>query len=163
MLDLAIWRYRTNGVATLGFLMAQRDGATGPTWEQLCYVCEDGARAIKVDGETRIPAGFYNLALRRVGGMHAKYAARFPEIHDGMIWLQNVPEFKWVYMHIGNSHADTAGCPLVGEKRDELSCTVSQSRTAYFRIYPEIAEAIRGDGARLAVLDLDSPQLPLGR
>jgi hypothetical protein len=114
---------------------------------------EDGAREHKVAGETRIPAGEYQLELRTEGGMHARYSARY-SWHRGMIWLRRVPLFEWVYIHPGNTPADTLGCILVGLGRDPEGERIANSRAAYERIYTPIAQAIEGPlGCRIAVLD----------
>ena len=155
-LELELWRYSGGNDATLGMLMAQRR----LTWEMLCFTCEDEHRALKVMGETRIPAFRYRLELRTEGGMHERYSARFGKWHKGMIWIRGVPNFTFAYLHIGNDEGDTDGCPLVGTYRNEVSRTVGQSTTAYKAIYPEICEAIRGEGARLTIRDLDRAMLP---
>jgi len=112
-----------------------------------CYTCEDQAQPIgvKIPGETRIPSGHYNVLLRNEGGMTQKYANKFPDIHQGMLWLQNVPGFKWVYIHIGNDDDDTLGCVLVGEvpgRADNKEAIVYSSTNAYKRLYTRIIDAI---------------------
>jgi len=32
-----------------------------------------------------------------------------------MLWLQNVPNFEYVYLHIGNVVENSEGCVLVGD------------------------------------------------
>ena len=56
----------------------------------LCYTLEDQAQTQKVWGETRIPAGTYNLSLRKEGGFHTRYAAKFGSFHQGMIHVDEV-------------------------------------------------------------------------
>jgi len=103
----------------------------------ICYTCEDQAQpGGKIAGETRIPPGVYPLTLRTEGGMHKRYAARFAW-HRGMLWLQGVPGFEWVYIHVGNTHDHTEGCILVGEMPGRPECaeaSVSQSVKAYARL-----------------------------
>lgn len=108
------------------------------------WTLEDTRREHKVFGETRIPAGRYRLELRNEGGMTARYAARFPDMHRGMVWLQDVPMFDYVYIHIGNGPEHTEGCILVGLGRD--TDWIVSSAAAYRRIYPEIVEAIDEGG-----------------
>ena len=64
------------------------------------YTCEDESRLVKISGETRIPPGRYEIKLRNEGGMTKRYARRFA-FHKGMLHLQEVPGFKWVYIHVG--------------------------------------------------------------
>lgn len=156
-MELELWRYRTNGEATLGILMERQS----TTRAMLCFTCEDPRQTVKIRGETRIPAGTYEIKLRREGGMHKRYARRFGE-HVGMLWLQNVPNFEWIYIHLGNDAQDTEGCILVGEQREESTLVVHKSAIAYARIYPRIAAAIRAErGARITVVNLDRPEWPL--
>ncbi|MEE9393729.1 MAG: DUF5675 family protein [Planctomycetota bacterium] len=155
-MDLELWRYNGGTDATLGFLMVARVAS----WQFACFTCEDEHRAQKVHGETRIPAGRYQIKLRTEGGRHARYKTAFPLSHVGMLWLQDVPGFEWVYIHIGNDDDDTLGCILVGEDRNETLRNVQRSRTAYSRIYREIAAAVEREGVWITVRDLDRPQLP---
>lgn len=117
------------------------------------WTLEDPRRRHKVHGETRIPAGRYELRLRNEGGMTQRYAARFPDIHKGMIWLQDVPYFEWVYIHIGNTARDTEGCILVGMDSEAEDNMILGSAAAYRKIYPLIVEAIQNDGCSLVIRD----------
>ena len=117
------------------------------------WTLEDGHREHKVAGETRIPAGRYWLDLRTSGGMAPRYARRFPDFHRGMIWLRHVPEFEFVYIHPGNTAADTLGCILVGLAADPDEERLVSSVAAYRRVYPPIAEAIQERGCWLTVED----------
>lgn len=82
--------------------------------EPYCDTLEDEKRSKKVKGETRIPAGKYEIKLRKVlSGLTKKYRSHY----DWFTWhleLQDVPDFKHVYIHIGNYDEDTDGCILVG-------------------------------------------------
>ena len=128
-------RLKDNGKSTLGMFMV--DG------EFECFVLEDTHRDVKVDGETRIPAGKYEVKLRNAGGMTSRYKFKYGDMHKGMLWLQDVPGFEWVYIHTGNLAEDTAACLLIG-----TGCTsgdsqsVTSSVAAYKKLYPRMAEAI---------------------
>jgi hypothetical protein len=118
------------------------------------YVCtlEDTKQAHKVWGETRIPAGTYDLNLRTEGGMNERYKRRYPDMHQGMVWLRQVPLFEFIYIHIGNTPGDTNGCILVGKQRGKD--IIYQSKDAYEIIYPVIVGAIKSDeGCRIEVKD----------
>jgi hypothetical protein len=108
-----------------------------------CFTCEDEYRAEKVYGETRIPRGKYQIKLRDAGGMNEKYKQRY-SFHRGMLHLQNVPNFEWVYIHTGNTDDHTEGCILVGfgTDVDGGEITVSRSREAYEKLYNYILLAI---------------------
>jgi hypothetical protein len=118
-----------------------------------CFTCEDEPREVKVPGETRIPSGTYSLALRSEGALHAKYLARFPVEHRGMLWLQDVPGFEWIYIHIGNSDDDTLGCILVADTANAEG-TLARSEQAYRRLYGQVANAIlAGEPVTITVED----------
>lgn len=121
-----------------------------------CYTLEDERRAVKVKGETRIPAGRYEIKLRTVGGTHLRYAKRFSAIHKGMLWLQNVPGFEYILIHVGNTDADTDGCILLGlsvfEKGKKI--TIGNSADAYRKVYPQVAaELVAGKQVFITIED----------
>lgn len=103
-MEIAIVRTSDNKESTLGELYIDGD--------LFCATLEDTYREIKVDGETRIPAGRYAIGLRHGSPKGKHYLKRYGT--PGMIWLQDVPGFKYIYIHIGNSAKDTRGCILVG-------------------------------------------------
>lgn len=129
-----------------------------------CFTLEDQPQAgAKVPGETRIPAGIYDVKLRTEGGFHQRYAnhPRIGNVHKGMLWLQHVKGFEWILIHCGNSDDDTAGCILVG--RDALTEPGGEGRLgrsvdAYMDIYPEIAAALLEDrNVTVEIIDRDRP------
>ncbi|KKK90217.1 hypothetical protein LCGC14_2725280, partial [marine sediment metagenome] len=83
----------------------------------------------------------------------------FSDIHEGMIWLQNVPGFKYIYIHCGNDDDDTDGCILVGSYL-RLN-KVLNSRSTYTRIYPGIVENIKARKTYLEIIDYDTPPRPI--
>lgn len=80
----------------------------------MCYTLEDEYQALKVKGETRIPAGVYEIKFRKKGGLHAKYNKKYPDIHRGMLHITDVPNFEHILIHTGNTDEHTAGCLIVG-------------------------------------------------
>ncbi len=122
----------------------------------MVYTLEEEKREVKVRGETRIPAGTYQIKLRNEGGMTKRYADKFGDMHKGMLWLQNVDNFEWVYIHIGNREDQTDGCILVGLEaaNNSLGITIQRSTDAYKLIYPAIASAVLSDnGAFIEIKD----------
>ena len=111
-----------------------------------CYTLEDEVRDIKVHSETAIPLGEYEIKLRTEGGFHSKYTTRYGAMHKGMLWLQDVPNFKWILIHTGNTDQHTAGCLLLGETQQDLDKGkdgfVGGSGDAYKKAYPKIANSI---------------------
>jgi hypothetical protein len=136
-MKLLLRRFSTSGDDTLGILHI--DGV----WQ--CYTLEDEARTVKVFGETRIPDGIYKIILRTIGGFHNRYRKKYPGMHKGMLWLQDVPNFEYILIHTGNRDDDTAGCLLVGSNANDNTVDegfVGGSRQAYKKIYPPVARAI---------------------
>lgn len=126
--------------------------------KMMCWTLEDERRDAKVFGETCIGPGSFRLGLRTEGDMHERYADKFGARHKGMIWLLDVPDFTFVYLHIGNwayegeeapdgiKKDDTLGCPLLGRKlvmtnrgEFELQDSTGAYLAAYDRIAPLIA------------------------
>lgn len=122
------------------------------------FTCEDEFRLTKVSGETRIKQGIYEIKMRTVGGMLKRYKEIY-ENHEGMLHLQNVEDFQFVYIHHGNTDDHTEGCILVGygsDWSDEL--IITKSRTFYIRLYREIQEAFaKGRKVYIAITDNDKP------
>lgn len=108
-----------------------------------CFGLEDEFREIKVAGETRIPAGNYQVGVRAEGGFHSKYLARFgQEFHRGMLHVQEVPGFEFILIHCGNTEKDTAGCLLVGQGVDSAKDAemVTKSTQAYKEFYSKVID-----------------------
>lgn len=150
MIHLALERFFGGKDSSLGLLWQDR--------EWLCFVLEDQHQDVKIANETRIPAGDYWLELRKEGGFHNRYSARFEGIHKGMILIKDIPGFSHVLIHCGNTDDHTAGCLLVGDgahyKNGEA--TIQSSTVAYRRIYPPIAAALEeGQDVVLSIKDND--------
>lgn len=124
-----------------------------------CYGLEDEFRNDKVYGETRIPDGVYPLRFRKVGGFHQRYTAKFgANWHKGMLEICDVPNFKYVLIHIGNDDDDTDACYLVGEDVTAGTNWISGSTTAYKKIYPKIRNALLdGESVTIEFKTIDTP------
>ncbi len=118
-----------------------------------CFTIEDIHRDVKVMGETRIPAGTYDIKLRTAGGFHTRYLERFRDKHHGMLWLQDVPNFEWVYLHPGNSHKDTSGCILPNYTADTSNFRGGNSVSAYLDLYKPISQALLNGGSVSIVIE----------
>ena len=126
----------------------------------LCYTLEDERRALKVRGETRVPAGTYKIELRTEGGFHARYDKKYPGVHIGMLHIVDVPGFEYILIHTGNTDEHTAGCLIVGDAQENNKIIsdgfVGKSVNAYKRIYPSIAKAIQqGEEVTITYIDFD--------
>lgn len=110
----------------------------------VCYLLEDKISLVKAPGLTCIPNGIYELKLNLSAGMNVKYQNKYPLMHKGMLEITGIPNFNYVFFHIGNTISDTRGCPLVGHywAMDKKEYVVSQSKFAYEYIYPKLLELI---------------------
>lgn len=155
-MKLEVLRYWSKAESTLSILFDATDGRV-----PLCYALEDEFRTKKVWGETRIPAGTYKIKLRTEGGHHERYSKKFAAIHKGMLWIQDVPGFEYILIHIGNTDDDTAGCLLVGTSPatvDEREDKIAQSTAAYKKVYVHVLEALEGgEDVEIEYIDYDTP------
>lgn len=137
-MKLDLKRFSTQNDSTLGLLFVNG--------EFECFVLEDEYRDVKVKGETRIPCGFYKIKKREVlSGLTKKYRAKF-DWFDYHFQLQDVPNFNYVYLHIGNDTSNTDGCLLLnngiksnahGRSQKNLG---TESTSAFKRLYQKMSK-----------------------
>ena len=151
-MELKLQRIDKGSESTLGFISVV-EGLM--SWLE-CFTCEDEKRISKIAGKTRIPAGRYEIKLRNDGGMNERYKSLYSD-HKGMLWLQNVHNFEWVYIHIGNTHEDTEGCILVGcaPSHDYVNGGggVVSSLISYQRLYRKIVDSLDNGQVFITVAD----------
>jgi hypothetical protein len=145
-MQLEVVRFSSESDSTNGLLF----DITGNERKFLCYTLEDEQRDDKVQSETRIPEGTYEIALRKYGGFNTKYSKRFADIHYGMLQVMDVPNFSHILIHCGNTDEDTSGCLLLGDTQENNQVKkngfIGHSTRAYFRVYPLIARHLRDQG-----------------
>ena len=155
-MKLEVLRFSSQDESTLGVLSDVTDGR-----KFLAFTLEDEYRETKVAGETRVPAGTYKITLRTVGGFHGKYAAKYGDMHKGMLWVRDVPNFEYILIHVGNTDDNTEGCLLVGNTSQENIVRdgfIGESGNAYKRIYPPIAKVlVDGGEVTITYVDYDTP------
>jgi hypothetical protein len=135
-MNIELIRAMCGAVCTIGKLYV--DGV------DTCYTLEDVVRpdGEKVYGETAIPYGRYRVVVT--------FSNRFQR---HLPLLVDVPNFKGVRIHPGNTAANTEGCILVGLERDGNS--VIRSREAFNPLFADIRDAFgRGEDIWLEVKDL---------
>lgn len=125
---------------------------------------EDEKREVKVKGETRIPAGVYNLILTYSPKFSKEYYrdqngeiisakewnGATPEVKNRYKWqhelitVENVKDFLRILFHWGNTDLDTDGCYVVGSVFGKTGGRdgVLNSRKKYTEVYPLIWRAI---------------------
>ena len=154
-MKLKVIRFSSQSDSTSGLLFDITDGT-----KFLCYTLEDERREEKVAAETRIPAGVYSILLRKEGGFHSRYTKKYGDMHKGMLHVQDVPNFKWILIHTGNTDEHTAGCLILGDSQENNVLMkdgfIGRSVQAYKRVYPPIAEALEnGEEVTIEYIDLD--------
>ena len=102
-MNITVWRNRLFDTHTIGQLYVNG--------EYLCFTLEDKVREVfgqpvekwKVQNETAIPYGTYKVAL-----------VDSPHFGPETMTINNVPGFKYIRIHPGNTQADTDGCIILG-------------------------------------------------
>jgi len=158
-MKLKVLRFSSQEDSTNGLLFKESELGL----DFLCYTLEDEQRVCKVKGETRIPAGTYEIKLRNIGGLHERYAKRFPGIHRGTLHVTDVPNFKYILIHCGNTDDHTAGCLLLGDSQENNKIIkdgfIGKSTNAYKRVYQPVAKAIeKGERVTIEYIDLDKKE-----
>lgn len=128
-----------------------------------CFSLEDQYQDKKVYGETCIPEGTYPVEFRKEGGFHNRYSAKY-DFHKGMLEIKDIPNFKWVLFHLGNTDENTAGCVLVGDTQQDLDVSkdgfIGSSGNAYKKFYPKVATALEnGESVSLIVSKINLSNL----
>jgi hypothetical protein len=119
----------------------------------VCFSLEDEIREVpgqpveawKVHGKTAIPAGEYSVTLEQSG--------RFG---PDTLTINDVPGFKFIRMHGGNTAADTEGCPLLGMQATDTSLIGGTSRPAVALVKGEVKRALEGGAA--VTIEIHNPQ-----
>lgn len=141
---VTLQRYASNDYETVGLMFV--DG------KFYCDVIEDEGRDQKVAGETRIPAGEYDLILEH----SPKFSV--PERYGHpMLTVGGVPNFTGIRIHRGRTEKDTDGCPLVGYgimRVLEFPSTLLESKLAYERFYQAVStRLLAGEKAKIRITD----------
>lgn len=149
-MDIQVKRYSDGGDSTLGLIFI--DG----TFEG--YTLEDEHRDIKVMHETRIPAGSYQIKFREepASKFNQRYQSKFPWF-TWHLWLQDVPNFTYIYIHQGVTDDHTSGCILVGDSANNNVTNggrLGGTDTAFKRIYLQVSAALMaGDEVWITITD----------
>jgi len=149
-MELIVQRYSDENGSTLGLLFIN--------FKFECYTLEDRYRSDKIYGETRIPAGRYKIELKEQSRFDGRYKKKIKN-YRGMLHILDVPNYKGILIHIGNTEEDTAGCLLVGNRANNNNCEkgmIYDSTSAFKSLYPKIANVIeQGEDVYIKFIDLD--------
>ena len=154
-MELIVLRFSSQEDSTNGLLFER----TSMGNKFLCYTLEDERRALKIPGETRVPAGIYEIQLRTEGGFHNRYSKKYA-FHKGMLHIQDVPNFEYILIHTGNTDEHSSGCLIIGDSQENNIIIsdgfVGKSVNAYKRIYKPIAKALeKGERVTIQYIDYD--------
>lgn len=142
-MNFILQRFSDNRDTTLGLLFKKITDASGERLQFTSYTLEDEYRDKKQAGDTRIPAGFYEIAIRKEETpMTLKYRTKYPWFVNH-IEILKVPGFNSIYLHIGNRDSDTDGCLLLGDNADNNQIgegSISNSTNAFKRFYSNTYE-----------------------
>lgn len=135
IVEITLSRGHDSGESTVGIISTKNKAFVS---------LEDTHRDIKVAGKTCIPKGRYEIKFREVlSGLTRKYQSQFDwfEYH---LMLQNVPNFNYVYMHIGNYPKNTDGCILVARTLDtSREDMIQNSRQSFKEFYILISDHLK--------------------
>lgn len=107
-----------------------------------CYTLEDVVRPAKIQNETAIPSGGYDVTIT----FSNRFGKRMP-------LLESVPNFSGIRIHCGNTDKDTDGCILVGNSIVN-SDDVGGSRVAFDELFPKLSDAFEAnDPIRIVIKD----------
>lgn len=150
---ITVLRYWNDDDTTLGLLFID--------YKYFSYTLEDAYHEVKVPGQTRIPAGTYNLDFNKADtNLTQRYrkARWIKDIFDYHLEIKNVPNYGGVYVHNGGTSKDTEGCLLVS---DQLSVgdnrqALTNSRKTFRAFYQRIGDLLRSKkSVRIIIKDED--------
>ena len=123
-----------------------------------CFTLEDQHQEEKIPGETRIPAGTYEIEFNEYPTpLTLKYQNKYKwfKYH---LQLQLVPNFDNVYIHIGNNQKHTRGCILIGDSlhnRGNVEDFISESAKAFERLYTKVSAALeKGEKVTIKIINV---------
>jgi hypothetical protein len=148
-MDIQLLRTFPSKESTLGCLYVDK--------EPECFTLEDEYREVKVKGETRIPSGTYEVKFNEsLTPLTEKYRAKYPWF-TYHLEIQNVRNFKNVYLHVGNTDDHTEACILVGDtltNNQNQDGFLGHSAQAFERFYKKVGEHLRQEGCvQIQIID----------
>ncbi len=162
-MQFILQRLNDNRKSTIGALFKKVTGGMEKLVLQ-AFTLEDEYRDEKVMSETRIPAGFYKLGIQKNDTpMTLKYRTKY-QWFKSHIQVLNVKGFEGIYLHIGNTDADSSGCILFGDSVDNNTVadgTVNSSTVSFKRFYENVYEEL--EGGAVVTLEIRDESFLLGK
>ncbi len=163
-MDFILQRLNDNRKSTVGALFKKIVSGIDEKLILQAWTIEDEYRDVKVMGETRIPAGFYKLGIRQDDTPKTiQYRTKYTWFKKH-IEVLNVKGFTGVYIHIGNSDADTDGCLLLGDSVDNNTISeggVTNSTVSFKRFYEAVYDEL--EGGAIVTLTIRDESFLLGK
>jgi hypothetical protein len=140
-MNLLLQRLSDNDHSTIGAIFHKETQAL------VNWSLEDKHQDVKVKKETRIPAGFYELKIRKEDTpLTIKHRTAYGSWFKYHIEITGIQNFQWVYFHAGNDEGDTEGCVLVGNTLNNHNTTqgkplvgsIDGTRRLYALVYPHL-------------------------
>lgn len=154
-MNLLLQRLSDNDHSTMGAIYNKE------TQKIINFTLEDRHQDVKVKKETRIPAGFYELKIRKEDTpLTVKHRTAYGAWFKYHIEITGIVNFQGVYFHAGNDEGDTEGCVLIGNTLNNhntiqgkpLTSSIDGTRRFYELVYPHLD---RGNKAFLEIRDED--------
>jgi hypothetical protein len=151
--------YYTKGIAqgdfSQSFLFSIDRAFKSMALEDTKHFAPDECKEIKVPGSSRIPAGIYQLKIRKVDSDLTKkhrQTYKTPWFIKNPNWyhieIVGIPGFQFVYVHSGNDDAHTLGCVLpcytfdMTKKNSQSSNSLLAVNDFYALAYPLLEKGI---------------------
>lgn len=121
------------------------EGSISINGEHECFTVEDTDRKLedlgcvgKVQDKTCIPRGRYKVTISK-----SERFSKLRGVPTYLIEVLNVPCFKGIRIHSGNSAKDTEGCIIVGRtNKSDTDNWVSESKVAYEALHRKVKQAL---------------------
>lgn len=144
-------RYSDDGKSTLGLLFKEIVVEGKRQLHFFCDTLEDEYRDEKVMHETRIPAGIYELKIRKEDTpLTLKHRKSYGDWFKFHIEITGIKNFTGVYIHAGNTEHDTSGCLLLAYGKSKLNGVQQLSATSrlavkdwYNEVYDHLDAGLR--------------------
>jgi hypothetical protein len=155
-MNLLLQRLSDNDKSTMGAIYHKEEKSL------INFSLEDRHQDVKVKKETRIPAGFYELKIRKEDTpLTIRHREAYGAWFKYHIEITGIANFSGVYFHAGNDESHTDGCILVGNTLNNhktvqgkpLTSSVDGTRRFYALVYPHL-EA--GNKAFITIRDEES-------
>lgn len=135
---LTLHRFNRDAKSTLGLLNINGHFE--------CFILEDAERCEKISGETAIPVGRYQIKFRKEDTPLTKKYRQNYDWFTHHLQIMDIPNYQWVYIHIGNWPEDTEGCLLVGDVAEadpaKMVSHIEKSAQAFERVYKQISDTL---------------------